>query len=185
VKRRLFNFAAALSMLLCVATVVLWVRSYRVHDAVAWAEAGALYHTLDSGWGRIAWKRAEPCPYDLPAQWRSEGIRISGAQVWLSTPTVLDSNGHSWMQPANDEHGKFLIAGPSDIAIPTRWTLVEYWILLLCTAGLPLAFVGMRVRERLRKHCLRRAGYCLTCGYDLRATPDRCPECGTVPIKAQ
>jgi hypothetical protein len=54
---------------------------------------------------------------------------------------------------------------------------LAYWI--LATALLPLSkrdgvrWVGWRSRRR------RDAGFCPRCGYDLRATPDRCPECGT------
>jgi len=59
-----------------------------------------------------------------------------------------------------------------------RWlSNIALWLFLL-------AIWSRRVSIFLRKRRLnyrQRHGLCLVCGYDLRATPDRCPECGTIP----
>jgi predicted amidophosphoribosyltransferase len=59
--------------------------------------------------------------------------------------------------------------------------VLPYWLLAALTASAPLAWVISRlVRFNRPAH-----GQCSRCGYDLRATPERCPECGAVPEKMQ
>jgi hypothetical protein len=52
---------------------------------------------------------------------------------------------------------------------------VPWWGFTIVTGIGPLWIFGKRIRSSLRAS----DGHCAVCGYDLRATPDRCPECGT------
>ena len=52
--------------------------------------------------------------------------------------------------------------------------------LIILFSPLPLAEVLM-IRRRRRRTRRLAAGLCVRCGYDLRASPERCPECGAVP----
>jgi hypothetical protein len=52
---------------------------------------------------------------------------------------------------------------------------IPYWVLATMTLIPPLIWMA-----RWRRRTRRAAGkVCENCGYDLRATPERCPECGT------
>jgi hypothetical protein len=54
---------------------------------------------------------------------------------------------------------------------------IPYWLLILLS-GVPGVLWVQSERKRKR---LLGDGICVQCGYDMRATPGRCPECGAVP----
>ena len=56
---------------------------------------------------------------------------------------------------------------------------VPAWLLALVTGALACP----RLVAILRARRNRPRGLCAICGYNLRATPDRCPECGTAVAK--
>ena len=68
------------------------------------------------------------------------------------------------------------------IAVHNGPSIRDYLLapMLALVVGTPVAILSFRYRRTLRRI---EAGACPSCGYDLRATPDRCPECGTIPAK--
>jgi hypothetical protein len=83
----------------------------------------------------------------------------------------------SWGRPQYGRGTVYVAGSPYNFNTDV-WELFASWRLmvavLLIAPALRLAWWLIRRRRIV-------AGRCAVCGYDLRATPDRCPECGALP----
>jgi len=65
-----------------------------------------------------------------------------------------------------------------------RTLILPYWLIAVPLGAVTILWWARLSRRAWREHVGRvrcAHGLCAACGYDLRGTPDRCPECGSVP----
>ena len=173
--RRAATALWVLATLLFLASAGLWVRTYFVKDDALWiARSGS----------RIALV-AKTYPGTLDPATLEESVPIGDAPGW-ETSRVSDEDiflSRSWEQ----EHSvlgfayiRTSFAGGGNafhkVRYVGRWRelFVPVWSICALFSLLPAGSVFFALRRRRAGA----TGLCVQCGYDLRATPERCPECG-------
>jgi hypothetical protein len=170
-RRRGLNLLTALLALLCAAVCVLWLDSYFAADAL-------LYIRYDAGQSRQTFVRAqvyEGGDIRLSHE-RWDGVSAKSAANYPSGLEYLRLRPHALANLDTDRlgFGAGRWHGGTDDGTATIDSLsFPCWSVAAAAAILPAA----RLRRR-RLRLKRRPGLCRVCAYDLRATPDRCPECG-------
>jgi hypothetical protein len=156
--QRIFSAPAIVSLLLCIGMTTLWA-------ATAGPNTGQGRHlTIGPIAIHAATGQVEFDYLFAGSSWRASAI----SDTETSSPASFCQHhalGFGW------DAGRMLGSGRPRIVVPD---------LLLCIIA--IVPVGWRFVRRLRLKRAARCGLCPTCGYDLRATPNRCPECGTIRL---
>jgi hypothetical protein len=105
---------------------------------------------------------------EKPGQGLTTGLRLDDGRVFVSWSPAMAAQP-TWAGQVNLLHFRY-----------TRWSNgsgevgVPFWVIgLLCAALGGVSGAVARVKRRWAR------GRCRVCGYDLRASRERCPECGT------
>ena len=156
-RRRLSNPTVGVSLLLCLAAGAIATRSYWVADSFTYEDEHyrISYVTSEQGVLRAGRER----PFCLAYQhgpfytWEHCASDATARPSWAEMLPAVSGRTGAWD------------TGGWGIRLP-------YW--------LPIVVLALPSIVRLRRRRTT-AGHCPCCGYDLRATPERCPECGAVP----
>jgi hypothetical protein len=177
------------SLVLLAAVIVLWIRSYFrydqfsfVHDTPTPQTWTRRIYTLRSSGGFmfIEYLRATQPAEPEHVRIMSEDAKQHGGWNWDHSPRVGPTfsvlalkNPTFWQRlgfELNDQKPHF--GGNADVIMPS--VTFPDWFAAAIFAALPAQWL-VAVRRRRRRD---RRGLCPRCGYDLRSSPQRCPECG-------
>jgi hypothetical protein len=188
--RRVFNALAVVSLVLCVLTVIIWIDGLfkpfhlqRINThANGWTSQSVLSR---SGYLELSWEQTflpNPSAYVFP----KPGVTLSPERpgpLWRVAEYVAGTDHTGWSYSAivythRQDLAPFNPNEPPATSkrIDSSLLLVPDWLLVLLLLPLPL----MQLNEAMKRRTRWRSMHCVECGYDLRATPDRCPECGTI-----
>jgi len=186
--RRVLNGLTILSAVLFLLIVVMWVRSLWVSDNFSlsrWHEWG-----LESNCGAIVLSVSMQFPAEITSTGKVSQIGPAQAfsTQWKFSHYQLPAyHGPTWLTLfprlgriiARSSWTFYSPYGPPQVGLASEGPalILPDWLLAVVTAVMPLRWLVKFRRHRRRQLRLAR-GQCLTCGYDLRGTPDRCPECG-------
>lgn len=112
--------------------------------------------------------------------WRTGGVASLDAEQY--TGVFGQSAATMRLLASADVQGwrRYLQQPATGVLVPDCWFLkLPLWQLFTASVLLPAAWLRRVIREARRPP----KGLCPSCGYDLRATLERCPECGAVSSK--
>jgi hypothetical protein len=168
-RRRLFNWACVLSLLLGAVTVVPWVSGQNTQ--ISWVnESGTVDAWVEYSHGDVMACFDRYFDPRLDAGLGSDDLDVNGSP-WNVEPTFR-------LGPISFARDRILPGHSRAIAVVPCWAIVAIAAVLPSIGALRF---WMSRRTRVR----RTLGLCVSCRYDLTGnTSGVCPECGTAVAKA-
>jgi len=179
-RQRLFNILAVVSLVVWLFVAAAWASSRFAQVFFYYASDGTLLGVKLEHYSLVMTKIERwPTSEGLSLQWRARDappmVILPRYDVRRSfVPGIVFTTGHGSAITSKDV---FPVAS-SFLSVSWGWPL-----LLSSIVFLPIPARWLQLRRRYRRRIAQ--ALCVTCGYDLRASPDRCPECGTVPPKRE